>query len=326
MNVTAAVSLSYRIFSGTRDSGVYHTTSPHSMVGTAVDSGLLNRQITAMAAGDSQVFAGTSGKGIFRIASSGWVWEPVNDGLTDSVISTLWAEGTHVVAATSSGKIFLSANRGANWLESSSGLPSGQAARALIRVGDRYLAAYDGAGVYRSNATGQSWTAANTGLTNTTVRALVWSNGLLFAGTNNGVFRSADSGATWTEVNTGLTNFSVFGLAVNYSVLYAATGDGVWSRPMSQFTTSIASRDRNSSRNIRFEGARALALHTDRATRVTVNAYRPDGAHVATLLNEMSSLGVFTRTLNTTGLSKGVYLYRVQTDDVSELHTVVLTD
>lgn len=77
------------------------------------------------------------------------------------------------------------------------------------------------------------WTAINTGLTNTDVRALIVdpaAPATLYAGTwGGGVFKSTDSGANWAAVNTGLTNTSILSLAIDPitpATLYAGTNGG----------------------------------------------------------------------------------------------------
>jgi photosystem II stability/assembly factor-like uncharacterized protein len=51
----------------------------------------------------------------------------------------------------------------------------------------------------------------------------------LFAGTRGGVFLSSDAGESWTAVNTGLTMTDVRALAVSGNEIYAAVyGRGVF--------------------------------------------------------------------------------------------------
>src|SRR5271157_3102336 len=60
-------------------------------------------------------------------------------------------------------------------------------------------------GVHRSTDNGASWTAANSGLTNTNVVAFAVSGNNIFAGTNGGgVYVSTDNGASWAQFGTGL--------------------------------------------------------------------------------------------------------------------------
>jgi len=69
---------------------------------------------------------------------------------------------------------------------------------------------------------GTSWTAVNTGLTDTNVRCLAISGIYLFAGTlGGGVFLSTNNGTSWTAINNGLTNTVVHRLVVNGTNLFA---------------------------------------------------------------------------------------------------------
>jgi hypothetical protein len=95
--------------------------------------------------------------------------------------------------------------------------------------GTNLFAGTGDAGVFLSTNDGSSWTAVNTNLTNTNVRALAVSGTNLFAGTSgSGVFLSTDNGTNWTA--TGLTSTDVCALtAVSGSKLFAGTwGDGVF--------------------------------------------------------------------------------------------------
>ena len=93
-----------------------------------------------------------------------------------------------------------------------------------------------GGGVFLSTNNGTSWTAVNTGLTNTFVSSLAVSGTNLFAGTGadfggpggDGVFLSTNNGTSWTAVNTGLTNTVVLALAVSGTNLFAGTDGGVF--------------------------------------------------------------------------------------------------
>ena len=83
-------------------------------------------------------------------------------------------------------------------------------------------------GIFLSTNNGASWTAVNTGLTNTNVQALAVSGVNLFAGTYGGVFLSTDNGASWDSVNTGLKNTQVLSLAVIHTNLFSGTSCGVF--------------------------------------------------------------------------------------------------
>ena len=94
-----------------------------------------------------------------------------------------------------------------------------------------------------STNNGTSWTAVNSGLTNTFVQALAVSGTNIFAGTfvgrggmwGGGVFLSTNNGTSWTAVNSGLTNTAINAFAVSGTNLFAGTyGGGVWRRPIQE--------------------------------------------------------------------------------------------
>ena len=105
-------------------------------------------------------------------------------------------------------------------------------ALAINNVSGHIFVGTDGGGIFRSTNNGDSWTAVNTGLTETYVFALaINSSGHIFAGTfyGGGVFRSTNNGDSWTAVNTGLTNLDVEALAINASGhIFAGTRGGVF--------------------------------------------------------------------------------------------------
>jgi hypothetical protein len=93
-----------------------------------------------------------------------------------------------------------------------------------------------GGGVFRSTDYGNTWAAANTGLTNLRVYALAINSSIpatLYAGTDaGGVFKSSDSGTTWAAANTGVPKLKVYALALDptgATTLYAGLEYGsVW--------------------------------------------------------------------------------------------------
>lgn len=103
--VTAlAASSSYMVtFAGTAGGGVFRSTTNWGGW-TAINSGLANLSITALATFGSTVFAGTAGGGVFVAANDGFsAWNEANTGLTDLTVNALATDGTYLFAATSSG-------------------------------------------------------------------------------------------------------------------------------------------------------------------------------------------------------------------------------
>ncbi len=90
------------------------------------------------------------------------------------------------------------------------------------------FAGTSGDGVFLSTNNGTTWTAVNTGLTNSAVRALaINSSGYIFAGTDTGVFLSTNNGVSWASASSGLGSNAVYALAVNSSgYVFAGTYSG----------------------------------------------------------------------------------------------------
>jgi hypothetical protein len=108
----------------------------------SINTGLSNRNITALEAKDGFIFAGTSGSGVFRSGTEsnrvlGDHWTAINTGLTDLEIRCLVIDGDN-------GDIWVGTSR---------------------------------SGVFCSQNNGESWESVNTDLTNLDVRAILPSDG-----------------------------------------------------------------------------------------------------------------------------------------------------
>ncbi|MDP4219425.1 MAG: T9SS type A sorting domain-containing protein [Bacteroidota bacterium] len=89
--------------------------------------------------------------------------------------------------------------------------------------GEHIFAGTPSGGVFLSTNDGATWSAVNTGLTNSTIHDLAVVGTNVFAATEDGVFISHDNGAHWASASNGLTNTRVFSLTVSGTKLYAST-------------------------------------------------------------------------------------------------------
>jgi PKD repeat protein len=85
-------------------------------------------------------------------------------------------------------------------------------------------------GVFTSYNNGNSWTAANAGLTSLLINSFAVNGTNTFVGTNsNGVFLSSNGGNTWTSASTGLPNNTyAYALTFSGSNLFVGTNWGVY--------------------------------------------------------------------------------------------------
>jgi hypothetical protein len=57
---------------------------------------------------------------------------------------------------------------------------------------------------------------------------------------------------------------------------------------------------------------------------VTLDAFSLNGRHVATLLSERLPAGSYNRSLNVSGLSRGLYVYRLKAGNLVDTRKVML--
>jgi ligand-binding sensor domain-containing protein len=100
---------------------------------------------------------------------------------------------------------------------------------AVSQEGDVFAGSF-GMGVFRSNNHGETWTAVNTGLTDTFILSLVIDRQhTMYVGTvRGGIFRSSDNGNHWVSMNAGLKQVEIKSLLAHETGIYAGTGKGVY--------------------------------------------------------------------------------------------------
>ena len=149
----------------------------------------------------------------------------------------------------------------------------------------------------------------------------------LFAGTGGGVFLSTNNGTSWTAVNTGLTNSYVLSLAVSGTNLFAGTwGNGVWRRPLSEMITSVQHSPGELPVTFRldqnypnpFNPATTISFSLPSKSLVSLKVFDALGREVSILLADELPAGTYARQWNAAALPSGVYFYRLVANASSE--------
>jgi hypothetical protein len=182
--------------------------------------------VRTFAVSGTNLFAGTSGGGVFLSTNNGTSWTAVNTGLTNNNINALVVSGNNVFAGTWFGGVYLSTNNGTSWTAVNSGLTNTYVWSLAVSGTNLFVGTLGG--VFLSTNNGTNWIA--TGLTNTEVNTFAVSGKNIFAGTSSdSVFLSTNNGTSWTVASTGMTTTGVFALAVSGANLFAGTyGGGVF--------------------------------------------------------------------------------------------------
>jgi photosystem II stability/assembly factor-like uncharacterized protein len=199
------------VYAGT-GGGVYFLAEGHDAQWATVTKGLDETLVHSLAMGtDRTLYAGTSGKGVFRYKqSSSHEWTRMSKGLTDheglveNFIRVLALDREQALyAGTFDGGVFRSADGGQTWRPISRALPNDSIRGIVATANGLYVAT--GRGIYKTEDRGHKWLPLNKGLTELSVQVLVASaDGVLYAGTSAGVFRSDNEGKNWVGASERL--------------------------------------------------------------------------------------------------------------------------
>ena len=221
-SISGIVVIGDRIYVGTLNTGVWYSDDDGGSW-QQVNDGFGPMSIRELSSIGTTLIAGGQNR-LFRKRANADALTAINDDFFVQHIESLAVmEGLlYVGAYTSEGEIFKSHDEG-DALTRITAEKMGNPVIALAVFGATVYAGTYGSGVFRSDDSGDSWTAANEGLTDRKVCALLAVNeDTVFAGTaEGGIFRTMDGGDSWVEVNTGLTNTTVGELAVIGKTIYA---------------------------------------------------------------------------------------------------------
>jgi hypothetical protein len=285
------------VYAGTLH-GVYKSAASCSNW-AACDSGMTPYSINAFLVNGSNLFAATSGHGVFVSTNNGAFWTSASTGLSSTYgyIDALGAINSNLFAGSYETGIFLSTNNGANWVSVSNGLPKN------INI------------FYQ-------------------IQSITASGSTLFAATNGGgVYMSTNNGSSWSAANTGLTHKGIHALAVLGSYLFAG-GDstGVMRRPLSEFATSVGPNsdglpaDFSLEQNYPnpFNPATTIRYSVPRRSQVTLTVFNTLGQAVSTLVSGIEDAGFHEVKFDGAGLASGVYFYRLQTEGFLQTRRLLL--
>jgi photosystem II stability/assembly factor-like uncharacterized protein len=301
--------------------------------------------VTAVALIDTNIFAGTLQDGVFRSTYHGTSWTPVDSGLVDFqyLIVALTASGTKLFACTASG-LCLSTDMGNSWSTlAGTGISPSQLVNCVTVNGSTIFVGTHG-GMLRSTDSGTSWQDDNYGITNdpsgnrASIISVAVSHSYTFAGTSDGVFLSTDNGGIWTAASVGLPDpRDVWSVAANDSTVFAGTENGVYvstnnGTSWRSTITGIAGEQKVSPVGFRleqnypnpFNPSTTIRYGLPSRSHVTLSVFNTLGQQVGVLQNGEQEAGYHEVQFNGSGLSSGVYFYRIQAGSFVQTRKLLL--
>ena len=184
----------HRLIVGT-NSGIYYSASPFN-TWSAGAGPIAGRIVYALAMNpaNGDVYAATSGNGVFRSTDSGVSWSATALGGVTALALAIDSSG-RIYAGVSGQGVFLSTNNGSGWAPTNVGMGALTVNALAIDPSNpaRLFAATTGGGVFSSSNGAASWAAYNSGLSQVNVNALALSPTCFYplvAGTDSGVWVS----------------------------------------------------------------------------------------------------------------------------------------
>ncbi|MCB0728333.1 MAG: T9SS type A sorting domain-containing protein [Ignavibacteriae bacterium] len=300
-------------------------------------------EISYLNPGQLKVFAGKGTGadfiGLHTSVDLGLNWNFQNFGIQFPYILDVEIKDNLIFTAggySVNGAIRRSSDNGISWQTVNNGLPSDFTAEALhTMVNGNIITATDN-GVYRSSNNGESWIS-------------VWDNGnvtgfasdgkgYVYASSTSpayrGIFRSTDFGTSWQQFNEGFQFIpdNVFSVTYKNGFLFAGVDRlGIWKRQVDNFTSAenISSviptefileqnfpNPFNPSTNIRFT--------VPETGFISLKVYDILGKEISTLVNNKVSAGTHEVQFDAASLTSGVYFYKLQSDEFSEIKKMTL--
>ncbi|MGE5811442.1 MAG: T9SS type A sorting domain-containing protein [Ignavibacteria bacterium] len=330
------------LFAASLKNGVYKSSNNGSSWALTADGGLSNPEVYTLSCNRSYVprygydsthmiqedycYAGTEW-GIYDYYINSNFWSPAGGSNSIAAIEPLGSRDA--VCSTPDGTVYLSPGGWLGWEYKSN---VGGNVADLVRNNSDFVFAVGSNGVFRSTNKGATWEQKNSGILDTNlISAATDKKVTLFIGSQSGdIYKSTDSGESW--IRTARFDYPVRNILVeneNHKI-YAAVGARLFviiNNPPTEVNSS-AIQDLSFLLNQNypnpFNPATAISFSIPRRQFVTLKIFDSIGREVAALISEEKAPGKYTLQWNASGLSSGVYFYRLQAGAYNQTKKLIL--
>ena len=273
--------------------------------------------------------------GIFKTTNGGANW---NRQLNEQwVYSVSFINENTGWAGVRFGKIFKTTNGGTNWIQKPSG--SGATFYSLsFRSEQNGYAVGDYNTIIRTTDGGESWFPSNSGISNPYQKfsciSFDYPTDLIgwISGFDGVILRTMDGGETWVRqevpINVDYNSIKI----ISNSVAYAAGGYGVVIKTSNGDATTAINTNTETAKNFilkqnypnPFNPVTNLEFGISKLGFVSLKIYDVLGKEVAVIVNNNVNPGTYKYNFDGSNLVSGVYFYRLEAGDFTDVKRMVL--
>lgn len=244
------------------------------------------------------------------------------------------------------GRVMVTTNSGTNWTDISAGLPVRYVTDVVVDKRNPNVAYVTLSGfnmdernthVFRTTNYGANWVNITGNLLNVPANSLIIDynkDSTLFVGTDAGVFYTTRLGASWVQLGTGLPNSPVFDLIyhqASFKLVAATHGRSMFEVDISNLPSVINNNTTSANDFILkqnypnpFNPETNISYELKQKAFVTLKVFDLSGKEVAVLVNGIKASGSYNVKFSGADLSSGLYFYKLESGEFSEVKKMML--
>jgi len=276
---------------------------------------------------------GTGYAGIYLSIDNGTSWSqteyPPGDIISFTVYgSTVFASMSASWGGPDYGGVYQSNNKGADW--SGIGYFNNSVFQIAVIGNNIFASAYSG--LYLSTNNGVDWKLEDTSKIGKAGSLAVVGNNIFASTYPAGILLSTDKGVNWTQVNEGLPDTTKGVLVVSSTDIYVSvSGSKVWRRPISELvgiTNEIKDlpHEFTLSQNYPnpFNPSTQISYSLPYTSQIKLIVYNIQGQTINILENGFKNAGNYSVNFNAADLPSGIYFYRLEAGQFSQVKKMML--